>query len=179
MNSDWLPIQAIEPVEVFATDGGGAPITGMLNLYAAVRRQSDGFWLDFADMTYKAAGWFMRQFVMTEFDPVLSPGCYRFTLDTSAQVAPDTYYTTIQQVPATVFPQTLIAEVRVGGVPDDCVSSRKALLNRQEIAPGDTGNLVIYDDGGLVPWRTANVTGPSGEAIAIPSATPTKRSEAV
>ena len=179
MNSLWLPLQTIEPIEVYATDANGDPITGMANLYAAVRRVSDNWWLDFSDMHFKPAGWVQRQQVMTEIDAILSPGFYTFTFNTTTFLTPNTYVIVSQQVPATVFFTTVTGELRIGGVPDDCVSSRKALLNRQNIDPGSVGNLVIYDDDDVTPWRTSNVTGISGEAIAIPAATPSHRSRGI
>ena len=179
MNSLWLPLQAIEPVEMYATDANGDPIVGMLNLFAAVRRVSDNWGLDFNDYHFKPVGWVQRQLVMAQIDPVLAPGFYTFTFNTTTFLNPDSYVFAIQQVPATLFLTTATGELRVGGVPDDCVSSRKALLNRQTVDPGSVGNLVIYDDNDVTPWRTANVTGISGEAIAIPPATPSHRSRGV
>jgi hypothetical protein len=179
MNSFWLPLKSIEPVEIYATDAGGSPIVGMTDLYAAIRRTSDNEWLDFSDNTFKAAGWIQRQQVMTQIDPGLAPGFYTFTFNTTYFPTPDIYIISVQELPPTVFTTIATSELRIGGVPDDCVSSRKTLLNRQNIDPGSVGNLVIYDDDDVTPWRTANVTGISGEAIAIPAATPSHRSRGV
>lgn len=175
MNSDWLPLGSIEPIEVFAVDATGSPITGMVNLYAAVRRASDGRWLDFNDMTFKAAGWVARQHVMVEFDPVLSAGFYRFTFNTSTFFSADDYVITIEQVPPTVFPRVVVAELRVGGVPDDCTAARKKLINDEVLTPGSVNNWTTLDDDGITPLFQHSVTGPSGEDVIIPAGTPARR----
>jgi hypothetical protein len=125
MNSDWLPLRSIEPIEIFVTDSSGAPISGMTDLYSSIRRKSDGRWLDFSDNTFKVSGWTSRRQLMAEFDPSLSPGFYRFVFDTSSFVSSDTYVISIEQVPPSVFPRIVVGELRVGGVPDDCVTARK------------------------------------------------------
>ncbi len=177
MNSDWLPLGSIEPIEVFAVDGAGAPITGMVDLFIAIRRVSDGKWLDWNDGVFKAVGWVARLQVMVEFDPVLSPGFYRVTFDTSPYPNPDNYIFTIDQVPPTVFPQQVVAELRVGGVPDDCVTTRKCIDNRDWVSAGAAANRVIYDDDDITPFRTYDITDPSAGAIVIPPGTPTRKSK--
>lgn len=151
----------------------------MLNLYAAIRRDSDDKWLDFFDNVFKSAGWVMRQQVMVEFDPVLSPGTYVFTFDTSYFPNPDDYVITFQQVPPTVFPQTVLGELRIGGVPDDCVLSRKIGQNRLDMSPGAVGNWVLYDDNSVTPLLTYDVSDVTGGPIAPPPGAPARRTRGI
>lgn len=58
----------------------------------AVRRDSDGAWLDFSDGTFKAAGWTTGQQAMTEVTtgmPTGTVGHYRTTVDPAAWTAGD------------------------------------------------------------------------------------------
>lgn len=70
------------PVEITSTklplnvlvDNGRTGLSGLV----AVRDASTAGtrWLDFADLTFKASGWTTRQAILSEVDPVNSPGLY-------------------------------------------------------------------------------------------------------
>ena len=199
---NWLPLGAVEPIEFFATDGTGAPITGMADLKAAVRRQSDGKWLDFDDGTFKSSGWGTQQQTMTEYQAGIAPGFYRFTLDTSSFGTADTYVIVIQEVPATLYLYTSLTEIRVGGtVPTAGIADavlaasvagraagslgatvnrvRQHWENRLETASGSSGNHVLYDDDDVTPLLTFDVKDVAGGAVTIPAGIPTRRSRGI
>ena len=111
--SNWYPTHAVIPIVALALDIASVPITGLTNLYISIRRTSDDMWLDFSDHTFKPAGWVVRQTPMEEISASLAPGLYRHRFDTD-NYAPDTYCTTVQQIPPTVFTQTLVDELSVG-----------------------------------------------------------------
>lgn len=52
---------------------------------------------------------------------------------------------------------------------------RKLLKNRLELAEGSVNNWVLYDDDGVTPLITWNVSGPGGAAIRISSTAPARR----
>ena len=54
--------------------------TGTLTLSARVRRDADGFFIDFADGVFKAAGHATPSLALTEPDPVAFPGLFRASL---------------------------------------------------------------------------------------------------
>lgn len=54
----------------------------------------------------------------------------------------------------------------------------KAMLNRQVLQEGDTGNFIIYDDDDATPLYVVNVTDKDGNAVVIPAGAPAERSRA-
>jgi len=68
-----------EPIQAIVRDATGALLTGLSDLYVRLRRESDGFYLDWADDTFKAAGWTTLDKSLTELDAVRSPGLYGVT----------------------------------------------------------------------------------------------------
>jgi len=84
--------------------GTYVPLTGKTDILLSIRRDSDGQWFDFADNTFKAAGWTTRQQQMTETDATNAPGNYHHDFDTSTIVSPaddDTYEAVVDQSPGT------------------------------------------------------------------------------
>lgn len=67
----------------FTLSGASGGVTGLAPV-VAVRKGSD--YLDFADATFKAAGWTTRQQALAEVSAINSPGSYEFALDVSAIV---------------------------------------------------------------------------------------------
>jgi hypothetical protein len=88
-----------EPIYVYATDNTQAPLTGLTDLKLRIRRDSDGFFLDWADDTFKSAGWSTRDVVLSEINATLDPGNYQVPggWDTSAitNIVADDVYTLI------------------------------------------------------------------------------------
>jgi hypothetical protein len=128
MDSVRIQTGATERVEAVMLDGSLAPLTGLSDALLSVRRVSDGYWLDFDDDTFKAAGWTTRQQVMSELDAANDPGAYGHDLDTSAitnMTADDTLELRADCASAANSPQT--GEIKVGQFVDEldaAVSSR-------------------------------------------------------
>lgn len=57
-------------------DASGHPITGTILLTCKIKRDSDDYFYDFSDGTFKAAGWTTLAAIMTEIDPPVVPGEY-------------------------------------------------------------------------------------------------------
>jgi hypothetical protein len=113
-----------ERIEVLAVDAAGTPLAGLADVLLAIRRVSDGYWLDFADNTFKTSGWTTRQQTMIEISPSLDPGKYYYDFDTTG-FSDDDYQIRADCVSAANFP--LIGEVKAGGYVgnlDAAVSSR-------------------------------------------------------
>lgn len=87
-------------------DSLGDPATGRATIRVRMYRRSDGQFLDWSDMTFKAAGWTTLDATMTEVDAVNAPGHYALTggFDASAvtnAAADDTYVTVPSQTAGT------------------------------------------------------------------------------
>lgn len=61
----------------------GAAVTGSSNIRVDIRRDTDGYFLDFNDSTFKASGWTTRQATPSEVSSTNAPGAYRTTVDTT------------------------------------------------------------------------------------------------
>lgn len=92
-------------------DGSLAAITGSATIVLAIQRTSDGFWLDFNDSTFKAAGWTTRQQAMTEVSATLAPGEYRYDWTTPASA--ETYMLRIDDTSATAANTPFVGEIKV------------------------------------------------------------------
>lgn len=67
---------ATELIQVYAIDSAGAALTGLTDLYVRIRRQSDGFYYDWADSTFKNSGWTTVNGILTEEDATREAGVY-------------------------------------------------------------------------------------------------------
>ena len=109
---------ATERITAVALSAALAPLTGLTDLVISIQRVSDGFWFDFADLTFKSVGWTTRQQAMTEISSTLAPGQYRTDFVTSTitnAAANDAYLVTVTQTPGTTvknIPQ--VGELKVG-----------------------------------------------------------------
>lgn len=74
------------PLRLLLERRGG--VTGQAGT-VAVRDPGSGDYLDFADNTFKAAGWTTRQQALTEVDATNSPGVYEHVLNLSLITLPD------------------------------------------------------------------------------------------
>jgi hypothetical protein len=68
---------ATEPIRVYAVNQAGKPLTGLTDLYVRLRRNSDGYFLDWNDLTFKASGWTTLNRVLTEIDATNLAGNYQ------------------------------------------------------------------------------------------------------
>jgi hypothetical protein len=115
-----------ERIEALMLDGSGNPLTGLSNVLLAVRRTSDGYWLDFNDNTFKNTGWTTRQLAMTEVDAANDAGKYKYDFDTTG-FSDDTYEIRVDCTGADNVPQ--VGELKVGGYVDNldaAISSRSS-----------------------------------------------------
>lgn len=104
-----------EPIEVLALQSDGTALTGSTNLRVDIRRDSDGKFLDFADLTFKTSGWTTRQATLTEVSSSLAPGAYRTTVDTTGWAAGD-YVVTAREVTTSLAANMPAGDTfRVGG----------------------------------------------------------------
>lgn len=81
MGATSTPIQRgrTEPIRLDVRDGVGDPFTGATGVLVRVQRESDGEFLDFSDLTFKAAGWTTRDPATVAADASLLPGIYELT----------------------------------------------------------------------------------------------------
>lgn len=128
MSSVRIQTGATERIEALILDGSLVPLTGKTDILVSIRRVSDGFFYDFNDDTFKAAGWTTRQQAMTEIDATNAPGEYRYDFDTSAvtnSATDDTYEVRVDQSPGTDaknVPQ--VGEIKVGQLVDEIFKIR-------------------------------------------------------
>jgi hypothetical protein len=97
---------ATEPIRVYAVDKKGVALTGLSDLFMRVERESDNFFYDFADATFKSSGWTTKEQVLAEVDATNLAGTYEIAggLDFSAitnKVANDDYTVYPLQTPGT------------------------------------------------------------------------------
>lgn len=93
-----------EYIGMLALDAALLPLTGLTDLLLSIRRLSDDFWFDFADLTFKNAGWTTRQLAMSEVSAALSAGEYLYPFNTSTivnSIGADVYYARVDQSPGT------------------------------------------------------------------------------
>ena len=69
----------VELIRVYAVDGDSQPLTGLADLYVRLERASDGFFLDWADMTWKGSGWTTLNQPLAELDATNLAGLYSVT----------------------------------------------------------------------------------------------------
>jgi hypothetical protein len=118
MSTVYIETGATERIESLCMSGALVPITGKTDILLQVRRVSNGQFLDFADMTFKAAGWTTRRQAMSEVSAANEPGVYFYDLATASitnPVADDTYELMVVQSPGTDvknLPQ--VGEIKTG-----------------------------------------------------------------
>jgi hypothetical protein len=81
----------------------GTPLTALANVLLKIRRESDGFYFDFSDNTFKAAAHVDIDRTMTAVSVANAPGIYETAWDTSLIVSPvagDKYLIDIQSATA-------------------------------------------------------------------------------
>jgi hypothetical protein len=148
------PRQTIPLFLSIAKAGEGGQVG--LSPTVAFRRVSDGYYLDFNDDTFKNAGWTTKNASMTD----LGGGFYQRLLDLS--------------VIGAVATRVYAAEYAVddGGDINSIASDiynvedleliRQLSSNRLEEAPGNPGQLTLFDDDGVSVrdrWEVRDVTG--------------------
>jgi len=76
----------VEPIRVYAVDVHGDPLTGATDLYIRIQRVSDNYFLDWADVSFKASGHTTISQILAEVDVVNAAGIYELVggFDTGA-----------------------------------------------------------------------------------------------
>lgn len=103
-----------ERLRATALDGSGAFVTGLSDVLIEIRRESDGFYLDFNDSTFKSTGWTTRQQAMTELNATYSPGAYYYDFNTTGATNTE-YFIRVTCASAANFPQESAVTVTAGG----------------------------------------------------------------
>ncbi len=88
-------------------DAAGTLLTGLVNVLLRIRRDSDGFYYDFADDTFKASPGTI-EIAMTEVDATELPGVYRYEFDlgiVTNETLNDVYHFRINAASAVNQPQ--------------------------------------------------------------------------
>jgi len=167
MSSEQIKTGAVEPIMVDVTDVSGSPLPGKADLFIRVRRNSDGWFLDWADNTFKASGWTTLNKLLTEVDATNVPGLYEVIggLDTSAifnPAASDTYVVSALQTPGTDAKLPAPGELKVGQLADDVAKiDSVATVGPAAAASGSLLDRVANKDSG----KTYNQATDSLEAI--------------
>jgi hypothetical protein len=138
MSTVRIQTGATEPIEVFAVDAQGAPLTGLTDLYVRLRRASDGRFLDWADLTFKAAAWGTLDKPLAELDVTRTPGLYGVTgglvtHDITNPVADDTYTVYPLQTPGTSARLPAPGQIEMGSWADQISTSEvgvQAIIDR-------------------------------------------------
>lgn len=146
-----------------AGEGGQAGLSPTVAFW----RASDGFYLDFADDTFKNAGWTLKDAPMTD----LGGGHYQRLINMGDIGATST--------------STYVAEYAVDDGGDinsiandvfnveDLELVRQLTTNRLEEVPGNPGQLTLFEDDGVsvrARWEVRDVTGgPTTASVGAPA----------
>ena len=134
-----------------------------------VRRTSDGSYLDFADSTFKVAGWTTKQGALVD----LGGGCYQRTLDLAAIGA------VVKDVLVAIFHvdngDDVMGVTNDTYVVEDLETMRQLVTNRLEESPGNPGQLVLYEDDGVTVRSTWPIRDVVGGAVVASVGNPARR----
>ena len=145
-------------------------VTGLSPTVALRNALVAGSYLDWADLTFKTAGWTTKYSPMVEIEG----GNYQQTLALpSISAETGDVYSAEFNVVAGSSAGAASDIVYVVEVQEDVGLLRKMMDNRLEETPGDPGTLVLYDDDGVTPLKTWQLRdaagGPTTAAIGAPS----------
>jgi len=79
-----IKLGEVECISIYAVDANGSPLVGATDIYVRIRRKSDGYYLDWGDMTFKAVGWAILDKLLSETDSSRDPGNYETSFDSGA-----------------------------------------------------------------------------------------------
>lgn len=180
MSTEAIPTGATEPITMTAKDADGAVLTGLADLGAAARRRSDGWFLDWLDMTFKADGHTMIRGLLAEVDAVVVPGVYSRDFDTSDienPVADDVYDVDVRQtVGSTVANGPHRGTIRTGAWVDAVHLTRKKLTNDRGVTAGNPGIETLRNDDGSV-LSISELTDSQGNGIRAAIGEPAHRTK--
>lgn len=174
------------PLTLTVTRGRTGPVTGLVPLVAVRRASVAGppSYLDWADMTWKTAGWVLRQGVASEVSAALAPGRYERALDLSLVAGLQAGEVLVAEfavddgadVKGVLSERYLLREAQAPV--DDVAFLRKWVRNKLHEAPGNPGTLVLYDDDDTTPIATWQLRDYQGNGTAGASGSPSRRSRA-
>ena len=183
MSNVLVPSNTVIPIEVLplvSSLDGKTAVTGSTSIKAKIRRQSDGYVLDWSDITFKAVGSVVQILEqLFEVDATNFPGEYNLSFDLASIVnlfPYDTYMITVVEdgtTDAANLPQ--VGQISVSAPLDDATFSRKMLKNKQTVAEGMNNNMVVYDDDGVTVLQRWHARNKNGGAILIDPAAPAIR----
>lgn len=155
-------------------ENDGAPVTGLTGSElptVALRRLSDGYYLDFNDSTFKASGHTTKNYVLAEItgDTQLA-GRYAYTLDTSSIITDYGDYEAIYTA-RDVTPNQLDSDL-LRFVKSDL--AEKILCNKLEIDQVNS-ELVVYEEDGTTEAYRATLTDKDGGNIVLTGTAPVNR----
>ena len=144
MSTFRIQTGVVEPIQVYAVDILGNALTGLSDLFIRVRRDSDGFYFDWSDDTFKSVGFVTLNQILTEQDAVNAAGLYDIAggWDTSLITNPDVdyLYTVIPiQTPGTNAILPAPSNLQVG-----------QFIDRLDAGDDRTHISATYDDVGLI-----------------------------
>jgi len=153
--------------------GALVALTGLSTVVVAIQRVSDGFWLDFADSTFKSSGWTTRQQTMAEVSATLAPGEYRY--DWTAPAGDQTYMIRVDETGGTAKNVPFHGEIKVDQwVADLATSAELAALESHGDATWSTATgfataaaLAALESHGDATWSTATGFAVPGDAMTL------------
>ena len=137
-NGDTVEVKTLPLI-----DSANAAVTGSATIVFKVRRESDGFFLDFNDNTFKASGHVAITSAMTETNLIQAPGVYEGAFD-STGFADDEYLIVLDDTSATAVNVQQLAIALVGGFVDNLDAKLSVIRDLVKL----TGNLDVLIDGG-------------------------------
>lgn len=139
----------IERIESLILGNSGEPIIDLTDICISIRRNSDDYYYDFDDDTFKSGGWVIRQQIMTEVDSINSPGEYYYIFITGNivnVVVDDTYHIRVDQInlsTAKNVPQ--VGEIKAGEYVDDIDIAISTRATPVQVKSQTDQSLVDYD----------------------------------
>jgi len=167
------------PVGCYVTDVVGTALTGLTDLYVRIRRHSDGYFLDWSDWIFKSGSWTTLNKLLVEAHATYAPGVYSVSLPASQLVnaaADDEYQAIWLQTPGATATLPAPSPFQIGWWAQQASLSHKILRNKMAMTPGLAANMVIYEDDGVTPALSFDVSDLNGATIELADGAPARRS---
>lgn len=145
------------PLILTINSGGG--ITGQ-SPTVALRRLSDGYYLDWNDNTFKNSGWTTKNASMTD----QSNGDYYKALNALAAGLAEGAFYVAEYTNTGTYALFAADTLNVVTIQRNVTFLRKARTNKVIYTAGNPGTLVLYDDNSTTPLLSQDVTDSSGGA---------------
>lgn len=176
------------PLTLTINEQGTGGVAG-LSPTVAVRRLSDGWYLDWDDASFKSSGWTTKNGSLTDktagrYERNLALTSSAGTVLVIEYACADSGYEvsetdTIQVVAALVdLPASVWANSDATTLVSRVALLNKVARNRLVQTAGDPGTLVLYDDDATTPLLTWSLTSGTGGAVTAPTGAPLRRGAA-